>query len=234
MTELVEKFSDWVSSKIPSSASKNRMKQKINSIKKNIIRAFNSFDRFRPRLVRRELKGTFESYRIRGEKEFDFKTFAAKKIIPKTTNLLRKQKKPKKISEVAQIEFSKTNEITGAIEYLELYFRSDNTILHEDLDIAEYLNRVVEKMEEDIVTFVNNGSEWVFQRVIYFDDIIATYQSAKGSSYFPLPKFLKNKYIITNVNNKEDNECLKWAITSAVFPRKKDPQRLTESQSQLR
>ena len=33
----------------------------------------------------------------------------------------------------------------------------------------------------------------------------------------PIPKKLKNKKPIMNVQNK-DNECLKWAVRSAMFP----------------
>ena len=40
-----------------------------------------------------------------------------------------------------------------------------------------------------------------------------------------LPKDLAARQAIIKVKNTDDNECFKWSITSAVYPRKKDPQR---------
>ena len=46
---------------------------------------------------------------------------------------------------------------------------------------------------------------------------IAKYTPLKGSSYIELPKYLKKKKAIINVKN-QDNECLKWALLSALHP----------------
>ena len=36
------------------------------------------------------------------------------------------------------------------------------------------------------------------------------------------------KKAIINVKNENDNECFKWAVTSAVFPQKKNAERLSK------
>ena len=46
---------------------------------------------------------------------------------------------------------------------------------------------------------------------------IAKYETFKGGSYIPLPKYLANKKATINVKNK-DNNCLRWALKSALFP----------------
>ena len=46
---------------------------------------------------------------------------------------------------------------------------------------------------------------------------IAKYTPLKGSSYIELPKYLQTKKAIVNVKN-QDNECLKWALLSALHP----------------
>ena len=46
---------------------------------------------------------------------------------------------------------------------------------------------------------------------------VARFQPLHGGTYLPIPKKLKNKKAIMNVQNK-DNECLKWAVRSAMFP----------------
>ena len=46
---------------------------------------------------------------------------------------------------------------------------------------------------------------------------IARYQPLRGGSYIVLPKYISSKKACINVNNKDDN-CLKWALRSTVFP----------------
>ena len=48
---------------------------------------------------------------------------------------------------------------------------------------------------------------------------IAKYEPLKGSSYIPLPEVLAHKKAIINVKN-QDQECLRWALSSALFPAK--------------
>ena len=52
------------------------------------------------------------------------------------------------------------------------------------------------------------------------------YEPLKGSSYIPLPKVLQSKKAIVNVKNKEDNECFKWSITTAIYPAENDPEKI--------
>ena len=49
----------------------------------------------------------------------------------------------------------------------------------------------------------------------------------RGGSYIPLPAEVAKKKAIINVKNKDDN-CLRWALRSAMFPVPKDPQRPTK------
>ena len=57
---------------------------------------------------------------------------------------------------------------------------------------------------------------------------IYNYEPLSGSSYVNLSEKLANKKTTISVKNEKDNECFKWAkpITSAVYPRAKDPKRL--------
>ena len=65
-----------------------------------------------------------------------------------------------------------------------------------------------------------------FDEVKSFSINIDPYTPTSGSSYIPLPKFLADKKAIINVINKDDNECFKWAVNSAVYPQKGHPERL--------
>ena len=47
---------------------------------------------------------------------------------------------------------------------------------------------------------------------------VARYQPMRGGSYMELPTKLKNKKAILNIQNRRDNECLRWSIRAALFP----------------
>ena len=49
-----------------------------------------------------------------------------------------------------------------------------------------------------------------------------------GSSFIPLPKNLQSKKAIVNVKNTRDNECFKWAVTSAIYPVEINSTRVTK------
>ena len=79
-----------------------------------------------------------------------------------------------------------------------------------------------------IEKFQNQGSGWQFDQVEYFDINIDPFEPLCGSLYIPLPQKLASKKAIINVKNEKDNKCFTWAVTSAIFPEKKDAQILND------
>ena len=73
-----------------------------------------------------------------------------------------------------------------------------------------------------IANFHRRGSGWIFRKVLNMDIHLNKYEPLSGSSYISLPKTLQSKKAIINVQNKQDNECFKWAITSAIYPVEKN------------
>jgi len=62
--------------------------------------------------------------------------------------------------------------------------------------------------------------------IVNFEVHMVDYKPLKGNSYIPLPKALRGKRAIINMRNENDNECFKWAVTRALNPKVKDPQRI--------
>ena len=91
--------------------------------------------------------------------------------------------------------------------------------------ILTEINHLLELIEN----FQNQGSGWQFDQVEYFDINIDPFEPLSGSSYIPLPEKLASNKAIINVKNEKDNECFKWAVTSAVFPIKFHPERLNDN-----
>ena len=81
-------------------------------------------------------------------------------------------------------------------------------------------------VEEKVQQFQKEGSGLVFENIESFD--IDPFEPLSGSSYISLPKNLEDKKAIINVRNENDHECFKWVITSAIYQREKDPQRLNK------
>lgn len=102
-------------------------------------------------------------------------------------------------------------------------------IIYISTDLEEIYKTMMERFNELIDQFQNQGSGWQFDYVMRFDIGIAPYNPLSGSSYIPLPSFVANKKAVINVENLNDHECFKWAVTSAVFPKEEDPQRLTQT-----
>src|SRR6266516_2850228 len=65
---------------------------------------------------------------------------------------------------------------------------------------------------------------FVFKRIFSSTVRLARYNPFGGSSYIPTPKELANKGAIVNVQNN-DVYCFLYAISSAIHPAAKDPQR---------
>ena len=80
---------------------------------------------------------------------------------------------------------------------------------------GEATSAIVQKIEK----FTKEGSGWMIDKCNTLFLNIAKYEPLKGSSYIPLPEVLAHKKAIINVKN-QDQECLRWALRSALFPAK--------------
>ena len=134
-----------------------------------------------------------------------------------------------KVSLELKIRFKKEKE-EEEIEYMEQYFRENEPQLFQanddEKDIKEYFDNIFEIINGRIEVWVAKGSGWELEKIEFVYVNVVRYQPLRGGTYLPIPTKLKNKKAVMNVENK-DNECLKWAIRSAMFPptrRKKSKQ----------
>lgn len=95
------------------------------------------------------------------------------------------------------------------------------TFYHSQIPITNQgeinLNEAVESILSKIDTWQKNGSNWVIERIETLWINIANYQPLRGGSYIDLPKKLKSKHAIINVQN-DDDDCLRWSLKSALYP----------------
>lgn len=91
----------------------------------------------------------------------------------------------------------------------EIYDETTNLREHFQSDIISHTLR---KVDEAMV----EGSGFTLSKIIKLIVQIFKYEPLRGSSFIELPSGLKNKRSIINLENKNDNECFKWAILAAL------------------
>ena len=103
-------------------------------------------------------------------------------------------------------------------------------LILESTDIYEIYEEMIDEIEEEIQKVENaHGSGWVFVEVENLTLHTVIWDPLKASSYIKLPKELKNKKAIINMEN-EDNKCFMWCVLRALNPSKdKHPSRIDKN-----
>ena len=78
-----------------------------------------------------------------------------------------------------------------------------------------------------IEAYTERESGWGFKEVIQLEIHTTEYNPTKGSSYIPLPEWIKNKKAIVNIKNKDD-KCFLWCILRYLYPRERDEERIKD------
>ena len=125
-----------------------------------------------------------------------------------------------KVSFGLQVQFTK--ERNDKTEEMTHYFKEDqpHVFKRDDKELIEQkYEEFMERIKGEIENWSLKGSGWEVERIETAYVNVAKYQPLRGGTYLRLPAKLANKKAIINVKNK-DNECLKWALRSALFPPK--------------
>ena len=222
----INKFADWIISKVPEPIKKT-VNERVDSIKERVNRIFKRYDNLlTPKEHKTAIKGYFKTFRVNGVDGMDEKRFM-NNVKPRVINLI-KSKGSIKVKLILTVRFTKENPAPGKIDINVYSFASKMEIVTEATDLTELFNHMVDKIFELIQNFNNRGSGWQFDRVEHLDININPFNPLSASSYIELPGNLAEKKAIINVKNENDNECFKWAVTSAVFPAKEHGERLSK------
>ena len=198
---------------------RRRVRRRIGRLRREIREIYQRYDRLQ--LYRREapLRGFLNTYRIDGERGYDQRTFT-QYIRPRVIRFLDERKKPLKMKLILTCRFKKGDDTNYG------YFHTDVREITADDDLGEIYNLLISEILAKIDKFQNKGSGWQFEQVVSFDINVDPYTPLGGGSYIKTPKEIAGKQAIINVKNERDNKCFVWSVTSAAFPKKKDPQRI--------
>ena len=120
-------------------------------------------------------------------------------------------------------------ERNGETQEMSHYFKEDQPHVFTRYDkeqIEQKYEEFMGRIKGEIENWSLQGSGWEIESIELAYVNVAKYQPLRGGTYLPLPADLAKKKAIINVKNK-DNECLKWALRTALFPPQdgKNPQR---------
>ena len=98
------------------------------------------------------------------------------------------------------------------------YVWSDNVSImqgHDTNDITREMFRSFLHNYQEGLKMIK-GSDLVFESVDIIDYKLHRVRLNRGGSYIKSPKWLENKKATINPKNKNDDECLRWSIISAL------------------
>ena len=189
---------------IPKSVSPRvkKLQEKIDSI-------YEQAKSFEVRESSAALRNFARVYTIDGKLGFDPQSFldGAKQNI---TRILRDNRKTKvKLISKCYMEWLLTNEIKPADFHSGIEVNLDGT------DEKELYNTMVERILEEIATFLATKSDVRFHSVIILELHTVSYKPLRGKTWIPLPKELADKNGIINMQNK-DNKCFLWSVLIGI------------------
>ena len=142
-------------------------------------------------------------------------------------NVLQLMRAETKVYIRLECTMKKTNPADNTEETVRKTFRSSNHIVYPNYINDTYDEMVVETLEE-FAKYQMDGSGWSLKSTDSLLVSVVEWKPMKGSSYIPLSKNLKNKGALINIKN-QDQKCFKWAVTRALNPVGKNPDRITKA-----
>jgi hypothetical protein len=102
------------------------------------------------------------------------------------------------------------------------YFNARTRVVLKPADVESAFDEMEVDLLDQIETFVENGSGWVFDHMKTVHFSVAIYTPLKSGSYIPIPKWLEGaakKAGVVNIKN-DCNNCFKYSIISEIKPNK--------------
>ena len=223
---LKNKFNEWFNWLVDHIPPKRKIDEALESFINKVKRFYKKEDVFELKESKSALKKFTTQYIIHGKDGYDPLTFL--KIVKPEVIKLLKDTRSIKVKMVLKCMMQKYDMETDDEIIKESAFHSDVDVNLEATDVNELYNTMSGVVLERLATFQQRGSNWRFRSIINLELHTVKYKPLGGSSYIKLPDELELKHAVINPENRDDNECFKWAVTRALNPVEKNPQRITK------
>ena len=157
------------------------------------------------------LNNVFKTFEVNGLENVDLNAYLhmTALLIEKQLKEELKKEKSLKIETPVMINLAKRSD--DKISYKNPYFRSGVQYINSSTNIPETFEIMKQRMIELFENFTYEGSGWIFQNIDCLFLNVDKNVPLNGSSYIDLPKEIKTKKAVINVQNK-DNRCFEYAI----------------------
>ena len=223
--EALENFKQYIKNLKKDYITPGRLNKLSKQLEKKIKEAVEERKRiFNPRKEASAFKNYTNQYVINGVPKYDPIKFL-KDAKPVLINILNSNQNIK--IRLFLNCLMKRIDIDGFTTIKPFAFHSKgNKLILESTDLYEIYDEIIDEIEEEIQkTQDAEGSGWVFVEVENLTLHTSIWDPINAGSYIDLPKELKNKKAIINMQN-EDDECFKWCVLRALYPKDNHPERI--------
>ena len=220
--EAVADFKQYIKNLNKDYLTPARLNKLSKQLEKKIKKAVEEI--FTPTQGKSALKKFTTQYVINGAPGYDPITFL-KDAKPAIINIMN-SKQNIKASLYLKCIMKRTDSdgFTGDKEFA--FHSIGDKIITEETDLHEIYQEMSDEIEEEIQKVENAvGSGWIFVKIIDLTLHTTKWVPLKASSYIDLPKELKNKQAIINMQN-QDNKCFLWSVLRALNPKDKNAERI--------
>ena len=227
--EAVADFKDYIKNLKKDYITPARLKSLSRQLNKLINKAIESEEElFKPIKGKEALKGYALNYVIEGNPFYGPVDFLEAAKLPMVNIMNNNCNTKVKLDLIVTMEKVKLDPDGFKYPQAEFKFHSiGKKIITESTNTVEiYHDMISEILEAMLKAEQAEGSGWVFVEVKRLILKIDKWDPLKASSYIDLPKELKNKKALINMQNT-DNKCFLWCVLRALYPSKdKHPSRI--------
>ena len=222
--EAVADFKEYLKNLKKDYLTPSRLKKLSQQLEKKIKKAEEEEERlFTPVRKKSALNDYVVNYVISGDPLYKPPEFL-KAAKPYVINILDSNRNIK--TKLIYKCFIAKDDADGYIMIRKFKFHSDYKIIKEATDLHEIYEEMWDEIEEKIQKIEDAvGSGWYFYESIKLTLKNDIWDPLKASSHIELPKELKAKKAIVNMQN-EDNKCFLWCVLRALNPKDNHPERI--------
>ena len=210
----------WLTESVPEPPKEN-----VSETKRKILELYNQKPKIsEPQLKSSALNGKVQKWFVPGDKYVIPDAFL-KDAESEVKKIVNEVKGPKKTYTSLKCVLVKVDLKTGDRIYSDFNGRSKtHTVTTQLGDTYEVMK---DKMLESLAKYQKEGSGWQLYSIVGLDISIVKFKPLSGSGYSKLPPVIAKKKAVINIKN-EDDQCFKWAVTRALNPTNKNPDRITK------
>ena len=223
--EAVANFKEYIKNIKKDYITPNRLKKLSKQLERKIKKAVEEQQRiFTPTREASAFRNYTTQYVIKGDPSYDPITFL-KDATPTIINIFNSNRNIKAKLYLNCLMKRKDTQGFTTIKRFAFHSKGQKLIL-ESTDINEIYQEMADEIEEEIQKIQEaEGSGWVFVEIENLTLHTSIWNPINAGSYIDLPKELKNRKAIINMQN-EDDKCFLWCVLRALNPKDKNAERV--------